>query len=155
MQTIFFLKAYHMVMTNCHWQWPSRRLTNRQRQRQRHTDTDKYKVLPRPNVYYIFQKDLRYYIGCLLMMTKTKTKTRFYALLGLNIFQGWIFSRSDFFISVYFSGVTIFQERIFFRGEHFSGVCALARPSTVSSHTFAGTQILFKLNIGSGSNLYQ
>ena len=30
-------------------------------------------------------KDLKYYIGCLLVMTKTKT--RFYALLGLNIFQ--------------------------------------------------------------------
>ena len=44
----------------------------------------------------------------------TKTKTQFYALLGLNIFQGWIFSRSE-----YFSGVTIFQEWIFFRGEYF------------------------------------
>ena len=48
-------------------------------------------------------KDLKYYIGCLLVMTKTKT--RFYALLGLNIFQGSIFSRSE-----YFSGVNIFQE---------------------------------------------
>ena len=43
-------------------------------------------------------KDLKYYICCLLVMTKTKTKTktntktktktRFYALLGLIIFQG-------------------------------------------------------------------
>ena len=38
------------------WQWPRRRLTKRQIQRQRHTDKDKYKVLPRPNVCYFFQK---------------------------------------------------------------------------------------------------
>ena len=31
-------------------------------------------------------KDLKYYIGCVLVMTQTKT--RFYALLGVNIFQG-------------------------------------------------------------------
>ena len=31
-------------------------------------------------------KDLKYYIGCLLVMTKTRT--RFYAMLGLNILQG-------------------------------------------------------------------
>ena len=45
-------------------------------------------------------KDLKYYIGSLLVMTKTKT--RFYALLGLNIFQGSIFSRSEYF--------SVFQE---------------------------------------------
>ena len=51
-------------------------------------------------------KDFKYYIGCLLVMTKTKTetktktKTRFYALLGLNIFQGSIFSRSEYFLGV-------------------------------------------------------
>ena len=40
------------------WQWPRRILTKRQIQRQRHTytDKDKYKVLPRPNVCYIYQK---------------------------------------------------------------------------------------------------
>ena len=40
------------------WQWPRRILTKRQIQRQRHTytDKDKYKVLPRLNVCYIFQK---------------------------------------------------------------------------------------------------
>ena len=40
------------------WQWPRRRLTKRQIQRQRHPDTDKdkYKVLPRPNICYIFHK---------------------------------------------------------------------------------------------------
>ena len=32
-------------------------------------------------------KDLKYYIGCLLVMTQTKTKTQFYAFLGVNIFQ--------------------------------------------------------------------
>ena len=52
-------------------------------------------------------KDLKYYIGCLLVMTKTKTKkktkTQFYALLGLDIFQESIFFRGD-----YFSGVNIF-----------------------------------------------
>ena len=44
-------------------------------------DTDK--VLPRPIVCYIIQKqgfkDLRYYIGCRLVMTKTKTKKLIYA----------------------------------------------------------------------------
>ena len=33
-------------------------------------------------------KDLKYYIGCLLVMTKTNTKTKFHAILGLNVFQG-------------------------------------------------------------------
>ena len=33
-------------------------------------------------------KDLKYYIGCLLVMTQTKTKTQSYALLGVNIFKG-------------------------------------------------------------------
>ena len=31
-------------------------------------------------------KNLKFYIGCLLVMTQTKTQ--FYALLGVNIFQG-------------------------------------------------------------------
>ena len=31
-------------------------------------------------------KDLKYYTGSLLVMTKTRT--RFYAVLGLNILQG-------------------------------------------------------------------
>ena len=71
-------------------------------------------------MYAIFKsrgfKDLKYDIGCLLVMTKTrtKTKTQFYALLGLNIFQEWIFFRSE-----YFSWVNIFQEGIFFRGDYF------------------------------------
>ena len=96
------------------WQWPRRILT--ERQRHTYTDKDKYKVLPRPNVCLFIKsrgfKDLKYYIGCLLVMTKTKT--RFYALLGLNNFQGSIFSRSEYF--------SVFQEWIFFRGDYFSGV---------------------------------
>ena len=36
------------------WQWPRRILTKRQRHT--YTDKDKYKVLPRPNVCYIYQK---------------------------------------------------------------------------------------------------
>ena len=31
-------------------------------------------------------KDLKYYLGCLLVMTQTKTNTQFYACLGVNIF---------------------------------------------------------------------
>ena len=43
-------------------------------------------------MYAIFFKsrglnDLEYYIASLLVITKSKTKTHFYALLGLNIFQ--------------------------------------------------------------------
>ena len=38
------------------WQWPRQILTKRQIQRQRHRYTDKCKVLPRPNVCYIYQK---------------------------------------------------------------------------------------------------
>ena len=55
------------------WQWPRRILT--ERQRHTYTDKDKYKVLPRPNAIFIKSrgfKDLKYYIGCLLVMTKTK-----------------------------------------------------------------------------------
>ena len=45
-------------------------------------------------MYAIF---IKYYIDCLLVMTKTKTKTLFYALLGLNIFLGRIFPRIEYF----------------------------------------------------------
>ena len=82
-------------------------------------------------------KDLKYYIGYLLVMTKTKTKTWFYALLGLNIFQGWILSRSE-----YLSGVNIFQGWIFFRGDYFSGV-----------NIFPGW-IFFRSGFFSGGNIF-
>ena len=88
---------------------------------------------------------LKYFIGSPLVMTKTKAKTKFYAFLGMNIFQGWMFFRGKyfsgwilfrgkyfsgvnifpgwiFFGSEYFSGVIFFQEGIFFRGEYFLGV---------------------------------
>ena len=83
-------------------------------------------------------KDLKYYNGCLLVMTKTKTQ--FYALLGLNVFQEWIYSGGGYFRGLmffrgeYFSGLNVFQMWIFLgvnsffrgwifvRGEYFSGV---------------------------------
>ena len=127
-----------MTKTNPYKKTNTKTKTHIQRQRHTYTDKDKYKVLPRPNVCYIYQKqgvqgfrilywlfscddkdkdkdsktqtktntkcfqdpiyaiffksrgfkDLKYYIGCLLVMTQTKTKTQFYALLGVNIFQG-------------------------------------------------------------------
>ena len=46
----------------------------------------------------------------------------------MNIFQGWLFFRSEYFSGVnifrsgYFSGVNIFQGWIFFRGDYFSRV---------------------------------
>ena len=46
-------------------------------------------------------KDSKYYIGCLVM---TKTKTQFYELLGMDIFQGRLVFRD-----AYFLGVNIFQ----------------------------------------------
>ena len=48
-------------------------------------------------------KDLKYYIDCLLVMTKTKTETQLYAFVRVNIF----------------SGVNIFWWRIFFSSEYF------------------------------------
>ena len=116
------------------WQWPRRILTKRQRHT--YTDKDKYKVLPRPNAIFIKSrgfKDLKYYIGCLLVMTKTKT--RFYALLGLNIFPGWIFS-----------GVDIFQGWIFFRDEYFSGVITFHGGIFSGATSFQG-RIFFKGDI--------
>ena len=88
-----------------------------QKDKDTHTQTKTNTKCFQDPMYAIFIKsrgfkDLKYYIGCLLVMTKTKT--RFYALLGLNIFQGSIFSRSE-----YFSGVNIFQ---FSRSEYISGV---------------------------------
>ena len=50
-KTIYFIKAYHLVMTMIE--------TKIQIQRQRHTDKDKYKVLPRSNVCYFFQKGVQ------------------------------------------------------------------------------------------------
>ena len=38
------------------WQWPRRILTKRQIQGHTYTEKDRYKVLPRPNVCYIYQK---------------------------------------------------------------------------------------------------
>ena len=84
-----------------------------QKDKDTHTQTKTNTKCFRDPMYAIFIKsrgfkDLKYYIGCLLVMTKTKT--RFYALLGLNIFQGSIFSRSEGG-SIFFSflGVNIFQ----------------------------------------------
>ena len=72
-------------------------------QKDKDTDKDRNKVLPRPNVCYIYQKqgvqEFECDIGCLLV-----TKTQFYALVELNIFQGWKFFRGE-----YLSGVNIFQ----------------------------------------------
>ena len=56
-------------------------------------------------------KNLKCDIGCLLV-----TKTQFYALVELNIFQGWIFFRGD-----YFSQVNIFLGRLVFKEEYFQG----------------------------------
>ena len=49
-----------------------------------------------------------------ILTKRRRHEIRFYALLGLNIFQGSIFSRSEYF--------SVFQEWIFFRGDYFSGV---------------------------------
>ena len=46
----------------------------------------KTKVPPRPNVCYIFQKDLNYYIGCPLVMRKTKTKLKYGSVLFFALF---------------------------------------------------------------------
>ena len=61
-----------------------------QKDKDTHTQTKTNTKCFQDPMYAIFIKsrgfkDLKYYIGCLLVMTKTKT--RFYALLGLNIFQ--------------------------------------------------------------------
>ena len=120
------------------WQWPRRILTKRQIQRQRHTytDKDKYKVLPRPNVCYIYQKQgvQGFKILYWLSSCDDKDKDKILCIIGaeyfsgVNIFQEWIFFRSEYFSGVnifqfsrseYFSGVTIFQEWIFIRGEYF------------------------------------
>ena len=63
-----------------------------QKDKDTHTQTKTNTKCFQDPMYAIFIKsrgfkDLKYSIGCLLVMTKTKTKTRFYALLGLNIFQ--------------------------------------------------------------------
>ena len=88
-----------------------------------HTQTKTNTKCFQDPMYAIFIKsrvfnDLKYYIDCLLVMTKTKTKTktRFYALLGLNIFQEWAFFRCEYFSGWIFSGATCFQGRIFFKG---------------------------------------
>ena len=71
---------------------------------------------------------LKYFIGSPLVMTKTKAKTKFYAFLGMNIFQGWMFFRGKYFSGwilfrgKYFSGVNIFPGWIFFGSEYFLGV---------------------------------
>ena len=53
-QTIYFLKAYHLVMTMTATE--TYKNTNTKTKTHTHTDKDKYKVLPRPNVCYIYQK---------------------------------------------------------------------------------------------------
>ena len=74
LQAIYFLKPYHLVMTMTKTKTYKKTETKTKTQ----TDKDKYKVLTRPKICYFFQKqgskDLKYYIGCLLVMTKTKTK---------------------------------------------------------------------------------
>jgi len=88
------------------WQWPRRILTKRQRHT--YTDNDKYKVLPRPNVCYIYQKQgvegfkILYWLSS--CDDKDKDKDKILCTIGAE----------------YFSGVNIFQEWIFFRSEYFS-----------------------------------
>ena len=92
-------------------------------------------MLPRPNVCYIYQKqgvqEFECDIGCLLV-----TKTQFYALVELNIFQGWIFFRGE-----YFSGVNIFQWWIFFRDEYFPGENIFQRWIFIRGEYFSGLNI--------------
>ena len=114
------------------WQWPRRILTKRQIQRQRHTytDKDKYKVLPRPNVCYIYQKQgvQGFKILYWLSSCDDKDKDKILCIIGaeyfsgVNIFQEWISVRSEYlpvFQEWIFFRVTIFQEWIFIRGEYF------------------------------------
>ena len=54
MQTIYFLKAYHLVMIMT--KTKTYKKTNTMTKTHTHTDKDKYKVVPRLNVCYIFQK---------------------------------------------------------------------------------------------------
>ena len=82
------------------WHWPRRRLTKRQIQRQRHPDTDKdkYKVLPRPNICYIFHKQgvqgfkILYWLSSCDDTDKDKNPIlciiRGEYFSGVNIFQG-------------------------------------------------------------------
>ena len=103
------------------WQWPRRILTKRQRHT--YTDKDKYKVLPRPNVCYIYQKqrvqalNQGFKILYWLSSCDDKDKDKILCIIGaeyfsgVNIFQEWIFFRSEYF--------SVFQEWIFFRGEFF------------------------------------
>ena len=67
----------------------------------------------------------------------------------LNIFQGWIFFRGE-----YFSGVNIFQEWIFFRGDYFSGL------NIFQGWIFSGVDIFqgwifFRGDYFSGVNIFQ
>ena len=86
------------------WHWPRQRLTKRQIQRQRHPDTDKdkYKVLPRPNICYIFHKQgvqgfkILYWLSSCDDTDKDKNPIlciiRGEYFSGVNIFQVWIFN---------------------------------------------------------------
>ena len=115
--------CFHFKLIIWWWQWPRRILTKRQIQRQRHTytDKDKYKVLPRPNVCYIYQKQgvQGFKILYWLSSCDDKDKDKILCIIGaeyfsgVNIFQEWIFFS--------FPGVNIFQGWLFFRGEYVSG----------------------------------
>ena len=104
------------------WHWPRRRLTKRQVQRQiqrqRHTeaDKDKYKVLPRHNVSYIFQKQgvQGFRILYWLSSYDEKDKETILCIIRAEYFSGVNIYRSE-----YFSGVNIFQGWMFFRGDYF------------------------------------
>ena len=85
-QTIYFLKAHHLVM--------------------KMTGTNTNTKCFQDPMYAIFiesrgLKDLKYYTGSLLVMTKTRT--RFYAVLGLNILQGWSFFKWERFSDILYN----------------------------------------------------
>ena len=85
-----------------------------QQSKDTHTQTKTNPKCFRDPMYAIFKsrgfKDSKYDIGCLLVMTKTrtKTKTQFYALLVF--FRGEYFMGVNIFEVEYFSGVNTFQE---------------------------------------------
>ena len=71
----------------CWWQWPRRRLTKKTKT---HRQRQKLKCLRDPMYAIFFKsrgfKDLNYYIGCPLVMRKTRTKLKFGSLLFFALF---------------------------------------------------------------------
>ena len=127
MQTIYFLKAYHLAMTMTETKIYKKKNTNTKTHRQRQIQSDS-----KTQCMLFFQKQGVQGFKILYWLSSCDDKDK--DMVDMDMMDNWTWTwwtptwwtptwwtEWIFFRGVYFSGVNIFQGQIFFRGKYFSG----------------------------------